>query len=354
MNQFHENAIYWVEVGKISPNPYQPRREFDEEKLQALSDSIRQYGVLQPLVVTRKEVYRDDGSMVVEYELIAGERRLRAARLAGVMQVPVVIRSDDEGENVKLELAIIENLQREDLNPVDRAQAFSRLAKEFGYKHTEIADKVGKSREYVSNTLRLLNLPEEMLQALAERRISEGHTRPLLMLTDHEKEQGTLFKEILYRKLTVRDAESISRRIAKERVRKKDDVDPQLQELEDEASETLGRRVRIATRKVGGQIMIDFDSDDDLKQLIVLLRKQQEEDTDAAEALSQEAVPQADQQEPGEEVDEQEREQDMPSVPPWHEEKETRSDTREDGRQEEDSSNEEEDDDVYGITHFSI
>lgn len=276
MNRFHNNAIFWVAVDKITPNPYQPRREFDEQKLQALADSVRQYGVLQPLVVTRQEVYSDDGSMRTEYELIAGERRLRASRLAGIVQVPVVIRDEEEGDNVKLELAIIENLQREDLNPVDRAQAFSKLVDEFGYKHTEVAKKVGKSREYVSNTLRLLQLSEEVLEALAQRRISEGHTRPLLMLADHADEQTTLFKEILARGLTVRDAETIARQIAKERVRKGyGSRDPHIAELEEEASQKLGRKVRIAQRKVGGRIVIDFDSEDDLKSLLETFRREQ-------------------------------------------------------------------------------
>jgi len=284
---FHSNAIFWVDVGKISPNPYQPRKEFNEEKLQTLSDSIRQYGVLQPLVVTRKEIYQEEGGMMTVYELIAGERRLRAARLANVLQVPVVIRSDEEGDNVKLELAIIENLQREDLNPVDRAHAFSKLAEEFEYKHTEIAKKIGKSREYVSNTLRLLNLSEEMLGALAAGRISEGHTRPILMLTDHKEEQETLFKEIMFRKLTVRDAESIAQRIASERVRKKRSADPDIVELEDQASEVLGRRVRIASSKIGGRLVIDFESDDDLRSLIELLQNKEEEIIDEKNTIDE-------------------------------------------------------------------
>ena len=121
MSQSYNNSIFWIEVDKIKPNPFQPRREFDESKLRDLSDSIRQYGVLQPLVVTRKELEKSDGGIVVEYELIAGERRLRASKLAGVLQVPVIIRAGVDDDRVKLELAIIENLQREDLNAVDRA-----------------------------------------------------------------------------------------------------------------------------------------------------------------------------------------------------------------------------------------
>jgi ParB family chromosome partitioning protein len=201
----YQNAIFWIEVEKIKPNPFQPRKEFDEHKLRDLADSIKQYGILQPLVVTRREIEKPEGGLAVEYELIAGERRLRASKLAGLTQVPVLIRIGEEGreeeDRMKLELAIIENLQREDLNPVDRAKAFQRLVDDFGFKHVQIAQKVGKSREYVSNTLRLLGLPEEMLTALSERRINEGHSRPLLMLNDRKEEQMTLFKEIIFKKL---------------------------------------------------------------------------------------------------------------------------------------------------------
>src|SRR3989344_5345769 len=175
MSQFYNDAIFWVDVDKVMPNPYQPRKEFDEIALSALAESIKQYGVLQALVVTRKEVYRDDGGISVEYELIAGERRLRASRLAGLKQVPVLIRAGEENDLMKLELAIIENVQREDLNSVERARAFKKLVDEFGFKHITIAQKIGKSREYVSNTLRLLSLPEEIQNAVSEGKITEGH-----------------------------------------------------------------------------------------------------------------------------------------------------------------------------------
>ena len=144
---FYQNSIFWVEVDKIKPNPFQPRREFDEEALRALAESIKQYGVLQALVVTRKEIIKDDG-LVVEYELTAGERRLRASKMAGLSQVPVIIRMGEGDENkddlMKLELAIIENVQREDLNPVERAKAFKKLADQFGFKHHQIAQKTGE------------------------------------------------------------------------------------------------------------------------------------------------------------------------------------------------------------------
>ncbi|KKS23966.1 MAG: ParB-like protein partition protein, partial [Candidatus Nomurabacteria bacterium GW2011_GWC2_41_8] len=163
MSNTYSNSIFWIDTDKIKPNPLQPRRDFDEARLQDLADSIKQYGVLQPLTVSRVEVEKEGGGLVTEYELIAGERRLRAAKLALVLQVPVIIRTGDTAI-MKLELAIIENLQREDLNAVDRARAFFRLVSEFKFTHNEIAKKMGRSREYVSNSLRILTLPEEILE----------------------------------------------------------------------------------------------------------------------------------------------------------------------------------------------
>lgn len=274
MSQFYNDSVFWIDIDKIVPNPFQPRKEFDEAQLKSLSDSIRQYGVLQALVVTRKEVQKEDGGLAVEYELIAGERRLRASKLAGLSQVPVLIKTgDEENDLMKLELAIIENIQREDLNPVDRARAFQRLVDEFGFKHAEIGKKVGKSREYVSNSLRLLALPEDILTALSMGKISEGHARPLMMLGDRPEEQNTLFKEIMFKKLTVRESEAIGRRIAYDKIRKKGiTLDPETQELEEKFTETLGTRVSIEKRENGGKITIDFFSPDDLRMILDLLK----------------------------------------------------------------------------------
>ncbi len=269
--QFTDNSIFWIDVEKIKPNPYQPRREFNEQHLSDLAESIRQYGILQPLVVTRTEIQKPDGGLVTEYELISGERRLRASKIARLTQVPVIIRSGTDDGKMKLELAIIENLQREDLNPVDRAKAFEQLHKEFGLKHHQIAEKVGKSREYVSNTLRILALPQEMIQALAEGKIAEGHTRPLLMLTDRKDEQQTLFKEILLKKLSVRESEGISRRIAVDRARKV--ADPAMIDIEKKLTETLGTRVQVEKKEVGGKIHIDFFSNEDLQMIFEMLQK---------------------------------------------------------------------------------
>lgn len=267
-SQYFGDSIFWIEVEKIKPNPYQPRRDFDEARLKDLSESIRMYGVLQPLVVTRREYEKEDGGLAVEYELIAGERRLRASKLAGLQQVPALIRNGEEDSRIKLELAIIENLQREDINSVDRARAFEKLAKEFGMKHQQIAEKVGKSREYVSNTMRILDLPEEILTTLSQGKLSEGHTRPLLMLVDRPEEQMTLFKEILFRKLTVRESEAHARNVAKDRVRKKSLIDPALAEMERKFKESLGTKVYIERRENGGKIMIDFFTDDDIRAIL--------------------------------------------------------------------------------------
>ncbi len=268
------DSIYWVEVDRINPNPFQPRKTFDEAALASLAESIRQYGILQPLTVTRKETERPGEGISVAYELIAGERRLRASKLAGLTMVPVVIRTAEDSDQMKLELAIIENLQREDINALDRAKAFKQLVDLFGLQHKEIGARVGKSREYVSNTLRILALPESMQHALEAGEISEGHTRPLLMLADRIEEQMTLFKEIVARRLTVRDAEALARRVAIDKVRHKALVSPDLMSLEKQLSERLGTRVRIEKKDTGGKLHIDFFSPEDLTNLCIALTTQ--------------------------------------------------------------------------------
>lgn len=277
------DSVFWVEVDKIFPNPFQPRREFDEERLKALADSIRQYGVLQPLVVTRKEVEKPDGGIATTYELIAGERRLRASKLSGLKEVPVVIRQGEESDAVKLELAIIENLQREDLNAIDRAKAFAQLANEFGLSHGEIGTKVGKSREFVSNSIRLLALPEEIQQAVINKDITEGHARALLMLSDRPQEQQTLFKEIVLKKTSVRITEQLARRIATDKIRKHDKT-PEMMEIEKSLTETLGTRVVIENRPNGGRLLIEFFSPEDLSHIVAALAQREAEAEELADA----------------------------------------------------------------------
>jgi ParB family transcriptional regulator, chromosome partitioning protein len=270
---FQGDSIYWVEVEKVVPNPFQPRREFDEHKLKELADSIRMYGVLQPLTVTKHEIQRDDGTFYSEYELIAGERRLRASKIAGVLQVPVIIRDGEQTEQEKLELAIIENLQREDLNAVDRALAFRQLSEQFGLSHSQVAQKVGRSREYVSNSIRLLSLPEGILEALQKGNVSEGHARTLLMLNDRPEEQKVVFEEILLKKLSVREVEKIARSIATEKVRKKT-LDDELLDMEKKFTETLGTRVQIHLTDFGGRLAIDYF---DIEDLALILERMKDE-----------------------------------------------------------------------------
>lgn len=263
------DSVFLIDINRIKPNPYQPRKSFDQSALEALAASIRQYGVLQAVVVSRKEVETHEGGLVTEYELIAGERRLRASKLAGLKEIPAIIRSGEETNTMKLELAIIENLQREDLNPIDRARAFKQLADEFGYKHGEIGKRVGKSREYVSNSIRLLALPPEMVAGIERKEISEGHARPLLMLADKPEQQETLFKDIVLNKMSVREAEKVSRSIAVERVRKVAfDSTPEVIAAERELKEKFGTRVQIEKKTKGGKIVIDFYTLEELKSII--------------------------------------------------------------------------------------
>lgn len=273
MSELFTNSIFFIDVDKIAPNPYQTRKEFEEAPLRDLSESIRQYGVLQPLVVSRIEIATPEGGLTTTYELIAGERRLRASKLAGLAQVPAIIRVGDDSL-MKLELAIIENLQREDINAVERARAFARLVEEFKLTHTQIGQKVGKSREYVSNSIRLLALSEEILDALSGGRINEGHTRPLMMLASRPEEQMTLFKEIVIRKISVREAERIARRIAVDKVRKKQLIpNTELLQIEQKLQESLGTRVHIEPREQGGKITIDYFTPEDLEGIMNVIEQ---------------------------------------------------------------------------------
>ncbi len=199
----HSDAIYYVDIAKITPNPYQPRKEFDLEALKSLSESIKDYGILQPLVVSKNEKVNSLGASV-EYQLIAGERRLTAAKMAGLKEVPVIMRQTSSQE--KLELSLIENVQRADLNPIERALAYKRLETEFRLGQKEIARVAGRSREGVANTMRLLSLPPNIIQAVRDGKISEGHARAILGLKEVAK-QDKVFQAVLAQGLTVREVE---------------------------------------------------------------------------------------------------------------------------------------------------
>lgn len=265
-----KESVFWLELERVKPNPFQPRREFDELALKELADSIKEYGVLQPIVVMR--IQNDFTQGLVGYELLAGERRLRAAKIAGLTQIPAIIRNEPSSK-LKLEMALVENLQREDLNPIEKAAAFKRLMDEFGLLQREVALKVGKSRESVANTMRLLSLPKEMQDAVASGTVSEGHTRPLLMLVEHKEEQKALYEDIITKNISVREAELLSRNIATERARAF--FDPMMKNLQELAENALGTRVRIEKKGVKGKISIDFFSEEELKSILNKIAPQQ-------------------------------------------------------------------------------
>jgi ParB family chromosome partitioning protein len=248
-------------VGSIVPNPRQPRLHFNEEALAELAESIKIHGILQPLHVKPS----GDGT----FELIAGERRLRAAKLAGLKSVPILIRS--AGDQGSLELAIIENVQREDINALEAAKAYRRLTDEFGLTQEVVSQKVGKSRTAVANTMRLLRLPKRIQDGLQEGKISEGHARALLT-SDSEAVQLALYDQILENGLTVRDVEQKTKKQATgpkpKKAAKGEDKDPNEQALEDALSTFLGTPVRIDRKQVGGEVVIQFYSDDDLERLL--------------------------------------------------------------------------------------
>ncbi|MDD5551888.1 MAG: ParB/RepB/Spo0J family partition protein [Candidatus Pacebacteria bacterium] len=208
-----KEIVFWIELKKVKPNPLQPRKEFDKKELKELADSIEKYGILQPLIVKKIEKSVPSGEKV-EYQLIAGERRLRASKIAGLKEVPVIVQ--DIKKEDELPISLVENIQRENLNPIERANAYKRLIEENDFTQKEIADVIGKSREVVANTLRILDLPEEIKKSLKKEEISEGHARALLGIK--KEDRISVFKEIIKRKLPVREIEKKNKKkITKEK-----------------------------------------------------------------------------------------------------------------------------------------
>ena len=256
-----------VAIDSVTPNKNQPREAFDEDALAELAESIRQVGILQPLVVRPVS----EG----KYELIAGERRLRAAKLAGLERVPVVIRA--AGHQDSLEIALIENVQREDISPLEQARAYRRLIDEFGLTQEEVADKVGKSRAAVANTVRLLKLPQPILDGLQSGKIAEGHARALLGVPS-EVLQLALYDKIVRSGMTVREVEKVAQAQSdtpptkrRKSGRSAPAVDPEWQPLQEAVSTYLGAPTKLVKSEVGGKIEIEFYSDDDLMRILDVL-----------------------------------------------------------------------------------
>ncbi len=259
------NALQ-IPIALIEPNPSQPRGEIQDESLQELADSIREHGILQPLILSKE-------GDPEKYTLIAGERRLRAAKLVGLDFVPAMLR--DATDQQRLEWALIENLQREDLTALEAAEAYQQLIDEFGLTHDQIASRVGKNRTTVTNTLRLLKLPESAREALTAGRISEGHARALLGLPS-EKAQAAALQTILAQDLNVRQTEQLIHKLAGEKPTpnaSQSAKSPQISDIENVLRSALGTKVTLKHGKKGGTLVIHYYSDEELDELIERIRR---------------------------------------------------------------------------------
>jgi len=251
-------AVREIPIDDITPNPYQPRQRLDAESLQELAQSIIEHGLIQPLIVTYAE---EEG----KYQLIAGERRWQAARLAGLSTVPAIVKEATPRQ--MLELALVENVQRADLNPLEEAEAYRYLIEEFGLTQEEVARRVGKSRAAVANTIRLLRLPEEIKSALVQGLITEGHARALLALPSTELQLKAM-QTIIKRGLNVRQTEELVRRVQEEKPpAPKPTSSPETRALAERFREALGTRVQLVRGKKGGRLVIFFYSDEELQAL---------------------------------------------------------------------------------------
>ncbi len=258
-----EPAEIKVRISQIEPNKEQPRKMFDEDALIELSESIKQYGVLQPLLVQKKDDY---------YEIVAGERRWRAAKLAGIKEIPVVIK--DYSNQELMEIALIENIQREDLNPIEEAQAYQKLIKDYKLKQDEIAEKVSKSRAAITNSLRLLKLDKRVQEMVMEGKLSNGHARTIISIEDKDK-QFMIAQKIFDENLSVREVEKLMRELEKpSKVLKKPENDFVYRDFEDKMSKLLATHVTIKNRNNNkGKIEISYYSQEELERIYDLLKK---------------------------------------------------------------------------------
>lgn len=263
----HAADAVMMDINKVEPNREQPRKKFDEDALVELSESVKQFGILQPLLCQEREDY---------YEIIAGERRWRAAKLAGLKQVPIIIKKISEQEI--MEISLIENIQREDLNPIEEAIAYKRLIEEFNLKQDEVAERVSKSRTAVTNSMRLLKLNDKVQQMVIDEMLTTGHARALIGITN-EDEQYNFAQQIFDQKLSVRDTEKLIKCLQKENKKEKKEkvVDTQLEaiysDLEEQMKKAIGTKVRINSKdSKSGKIEIEYYSSDDLNRIIELIK----------------------------------------------------------------------------------
>lgn len=257
-----KNAVKELKINEVEPNSEQPRKHFDDEKLSQLSESIKQYGIVQPLIVKKDEN---------TYKIVAGERRWRAARLAGLQTVPVIIR--DLTSKQVMEIALIENLQREDLNPIEEAEAYEKLISDFGMTQEEISLAVGKSRPAIANSVRLLTLQDKIKSKLIGGEITSGHARALIPIEDSELQLKAV-EEIIKKGLNVRDTELLVKRFITKKENKKEknnDIDYQYKSIEDKFRGIFGTKVKILNNKNNGKILIEYYSLDELDRLISII-----------------------------------------------------------------------------------
>lgn len=262
-SQIQDGGVTQIPIANIVPNPRQPRARFDPGELEELAISIREHGVIQPLIVTQTE----SGE---QYTLIAGERRLMAAQLVELREVPVIIRGASDQQ--LLELALVENVQRTDLGPLEAAEAYRQLTEDFKLSHEEIAARVGKSRVTITNTLRLLNLPDEVKEALVEGKISEGHARALLALPTGQAQAAAL-QTILKHDLNVRQTEELVRKLSGEKPAKQHapTPNPEIKALEESLRQHLGTRVTLNQKRKGGTLTIHYYSAEELDTILNLI-----------------------------------------------------------------------------------
>jgi ParB family chromosome partitioning protein len=262
-SQVQEGGVTQIPIVNIAPNPRQPRERFDHDELEELAVSIREHGVIQPLIVTQTE-------STGQYTLIAGERRLMAAQMVELREVPVLIRGASDQQLI--ELALVENVQRADLGPLEAAEAYRQLTEDFKLSHEEIAARVGKSRVTVTNTLRLLNLPDDVKESLVERKISEGHARALLALPT-EQAQAAALQSILKYDLNVRQTEELIRKLSGEKPKKQPapTPNPEIKALEERLRQHLGTRVTLNQKRKGGTLTIHYYSEEELDTILNLI-----------------------------------------------------------------------------------
>jgi ParB family chromosome partitioning protein len=260
-----QDNVYYVEINKIRPNPTQPRKDFDRDGLKELAASIKKFGILQPLLVSKIEIENERG-MDVQYELIAGERRWRAAQICNLPHVPVIIKDAFDENRAKLEVALVENLQREDLNALEEAEAYARLAGEFKLTQKQIAEKVGKSREVVANAVRLLDLSPDIKEALRSGKINKTHARSLLAFKDEAKRKE-IFKNILGGNFAVHDVETAAKEHRASATLASTPVPGRFADLEKNLSKNLGTTVFIKSGAEGGSIIVKFSNLEELNKI---------------------------------------------------------------------------------------